>query len=75
MMIILARIFIYGKSPIESRSTMERVYRATLLVLYQLTLIVGILMMPLAMVTERLGIRIPVHRAVRRLGNAYEQTV
>ncbi|MFC7134538.1 MULTISPECIES: hypothetical protein [Salinibaculum] len=52
---------------------MERIHRATLLVLYQLTLVAGIALLPIAMVTERLGIRLPVHRVVRRLGNAYEQ--
>jgi hypothetical protein len=52
---------------------MERIYRATLLVLYQITLIAGIALLPLAMVTERLGLRLPIHRAVRRLGDAYER--
>jgi len=52
---------------------MERIYSATLLVLYQLTLLTGIMLMPVALVTERFGLRLPVHRAVRRLGNAYEQ--
>ena len=53
---------------------MERTYRALLLVLYQLTLLAGIALMPLALFTERLGLRIPIHRAITRLGNAYEQT-
>lgn len=52
---------------------MERIYRATLLVLYQLTLIAGIALMPVAMITDKLGVRLPIHRLVRRLGNAYEQ--
>ncbi|WP_302080024.1 hypothetical protein [Salinibaculum rarum] len=52
---------------------MTRISRAMLLALYQLTLLVGIALMPLALVTERLGIRLPVHRAVCRLGDAYEQ--
>jgi hypothetical protein len=52
---------------------MERVYRATLLVLYQLTLLVGIVMLPLAMVASRVGIRLPVHWAVERLGERYER--
>jgi len=55
---------------------MGRLYRFALLVLYQLTLLAGILLMPLALVTERFGLRLPIHRAVRRLGDAYErQTV
>jgi len=52
---------------------MERTYRATLLVLYQLTLLVGILAMPVAMVVRRVGLRVPLHRVVRRLGAKYEQ--
>ena len=52
---------------------MERIYRATLLVLYQLTLIAGIALMPVAMVTDKLGVRLPIHRALRRLGDAYER--
>jgi len=53
---------------------MERAYRATLLALYQLTLLVGILLMPLALVTERLGLRLPVDRALLGLKEAYERT-
>jgi hypothetical protein len=52
---------------------MERIHRATLLVLYQLALIAGIALLPVAMVTDRLGVRLPIHRAVRRLGDAYER--
>lgn len=53
---------------------MERAYRATLLALYQFTLLVGIVLMPLALVTERLGLRLPVDRAVLGLKEAYEDT-
>jgi hypothetical protein len=52
---------------------MQRLYRATLLALYQLTLFVGLAMLPVAMVTERLGLRFPIDRAIQRLGDAYEQ--
>lgn len=52
---------------------MERTYRAMLLALYQLTLLAGIALMPVALMTERLGFRLPIHRVVRRLGDAYEQ--
>ena len=53
---------------------MERAYRVTLLAMYQLTLLVGILLMPLALLTERLGLRLPVDRAVLGLKEAYERT-
>jgi hypothetical protein len=52
---------------------MERVYRATLLVLYQLTLLAGIVLMPVAMAARRAGLRLPIHRAVRRVGEQYDQ--
>lgn len=52
---------------------MERIYRALLLALYQLTLLLGIALMPVAMLARRVGVTLPVHRAVERLGNKYEQ--
>ncbi len=51
---------------------MERIYRATVLALYQLTLLMGILLLPVAVVTRRLGLRIPVDRAIDRLDDIYE---
>ena len=65
--------FIYTQSQRVGRSTMERVYRATLLVLYQLALLVGIVVMPVALVADRFGLGLPVHRAVKRLGEKYDQ--
>lgn len=52
---------------------MNRIYRATLLVLYQLTLLVGIAMMPLAMAVRKAGVTLPVHRPIERLGDAYDR--
>jgi hypothetical protein len=52
---------------------MGRIYRATLLALYQLTLLAGIALMPFALVARQVGLRLPVHRAVRRLGEKYER--
>jgi hypothetical protein len=51
---------------------MERIYRALVLAMYQLTLLMGILLLPVAVVTRRLGLRIPVDRAIERLNEAYE---
>ncbi len=57
-----------------SYRTMEvRLYSAALLALYQLTLLLGIVLLPVAMVTERLGLRLPVDRLVTELGSAYER--
>jgi hypothetical protein len=50
-----------------------RLYTATLFALYQLTLLLGIMLLPVAMVTERFGFRLPMDRAVSELNKAYDQ--
>lgn len=52
---------------------MERLHRVTLLVLYQLTLFAGILLLPVALVTQRLGFRLPLDRVITGLKESYEQ--
>jgi hypothetical protein len=52
---------------------MERLQRVTLFALYQLTLLAGIALLPLALVTRRAGIELPLDRAVTRTKDAYEQ--
>ena len=51
---------------------MERIYRAIVLALYQLTLLTGILLLPVAVLTRRFGLRIPVDRVIERLNEAYD---
>lgn len=51
----------------------QRLYRATLLVLYQLSIALGIALLPIALLTRRVGLPIPIHRVVQRLGAAYEK--
>ncbi|ELZ24400.1 hypothetical protein C475_12447 [Halosimplex carlsbadense 2-9-1] len=41
--------------------------------LYQLTLLAGILLLPLALVMRKAGITLPVHRAVSRANETYEE--
>jgi hypothetical protein len=50
-----------------------RAYTAALFVLYQLSLLAGIALLPVALLTRRFGVTPPVHRAVDRLGEAYER--
>ncbi|PSQ19078.1 hypothetical protein BRD00_02185 [Halobacteriales archaeon QS_8_69_26] len=52
----------------------ERLRHATLFVLYQLTVLVGIVAMPVALALGRFGLTPPVHRAVDSLGEALEET-
>jgi len=51
----------------------DRLYAATIFALYQLTLLAGIVLLPVAMVTERFGVPLPIDRAVEGLNEAYEQ--
>ena len=51
----------------------SQLYKTTLLGLYQLSLLLGIALFPVAIVTERFGIRLPIDRVVGRLGAAYER--
>jgi hypothetical protein len=51
----------------------SRLVRTTLFALYQLSLLIGIVMMPIALVTRQVGFTPPIHRLVARLGNAYER--
>jgi hypothetical protein len=51
-----------------------RLYTAALFALYQLTLLAGILMMPLALLTQRVGLRLPIDAAVATLNDAYERS-
>jgi hypothetical protein len=51
----------------------SRLYRTTLLALYQFSLAVGILLLPFALLARQAGFTPPVHRLVDRLGDAYER--
>jgi len=48
--------------------------RLIVLTLYQLSLVIGIVMFPLAVLTRKAGVPLPFHRVVSRLGEAYERT-
>lgn len=50
----------------------DSAYRAALFALYQFSIAVGIVLLPLALATSRVGLTLPVHRMVERLGSAYE---
>ncbi|GAB3687370.1 hypothetical protein GCM10028857_20380 [Salinarchaeum chitinilyticum] len=50
----------------------DRAHRATLFALYQLSIALGIVMLPVAMAANRVGLRFPFHRLVEGLGSKYE---
>ena len=43
-------------------------------VLYQLSLLAGIVLLPMALAMRKVGLELPVHRIIDRVGTAYEQT-
>ena len=47
-------------------------YRWTLFALYQLVVAVGIVLMPVAVATRKLGVTVPLHRLVETLADAYQ---
>lgn len=49
----------------------DAVQRASLFVLYQLSIAIGILLLPIALLARQGGITLPIHRVVDRLGKAY----
>jgi hypothetical protein len=52
----------------------HRVQRFALLAAYQLSIALGIVLLPIALAFRRFGVMLPVHRFVDRVGDAYEQT-
>lgn len=58
----------------DRRPMIERLYATTLFALYQMSVALGILLLPLALLTRRFGFTPPVHRLVGRLGAAYDAT-
>ena len=66
--------YLYRRFPLDDRGTMEsQLHKTTLLALYQLSLVLGIVLFPIAIITQRLGVRLPVERLVTGLNEAYEQ--
>lgn len=51
----------------------DRTTRLALLAAHQLTLVVGILMMPLALVARQAGLKLPLGSLVERTHRAYER--
>ena len=50
-----------------------RLYRAFVFALYQFSIVLGITLLPVALVAKRAGVPVPLGRLVERLGRAYER--
>jgi hypothetical protein len=48
-------------------------HELSLLALYQVTLVLGILLMPVALLARRAGVNLPIGRLVDSVGRAYER--
>lgn len=51
-----------------------RIASATLFALYQLSLLTGILLLPIAILARHVGVTLPIHRVIDGLHDAYEST-
>lgn len=49
-----------------------RVHRAAMFALYQLSVAAGILLLPFALLARQVGVTLPMHRVVDRVGDAYD---
>lgn len=49
----------------------SRLHRVTVAAAYQLSLLAGIVLMPIALVARQLGVPMPIDRVLRRLGEAW----
>jgi len=66
---------IYTTDGANRATEMSRtIRRGTLFALYQLTVFVGIALLPVAMMAQRLGVPLPVGRAVEGTKAAYESS-
>lgn len=65
----------YGSGLSPERGQMTTLLkRFALRTLYQSSVALGITLMPLALVMQRAGLRLPVHRLVNRFGEAYARS-
>jgi hypothetical protein len=47
-------------------------YRGAVFALYQFSVLLGIMLLPVALAARQVGVTLPVHKVIDRLGAAYE---
>lgn len=62
-----------GMSSERAEAMTTRATRGLLFATYQLTVLLGVLFMPVALLVRRLGVPVPLDRVVSRLGDAVEE--
>jgi hypothetical protein len=68
------RKFIYLDGPRTATQMFDSLYRAGAFATYQLTLVLGIALMPLALLARQLGVSVPLGSLVAATGRAYDRT-
>lgn len=66
-------VYVLGVVSSGAHIMIDRLSRAFLFGAYQLTIALGIILLPIALLIGRLGITLPVHRVVKSLGDALER--
>lgn len=74
MSLLGRKIFIFPSLMERAHPMKPKPYRTTLFVLYQLSIAAGIALLPFALAVRRFGVALPVHRVVKTLEAAYEQS-
>ena len=64
-------LYVGGVSAARYTLMIDLLQRATLLALYQASIVFGILLLPVALLARRGGVTLPIGRVVERLGRAY----
>ncbi len=49
--------------------------RMTLFALYQMSVLTGILLLPVAVMARRVGVPFPMHRIMEFISNAYDESI
>lgn len=64
----------HSNRPTSSYPMASRASHAVLALLYNISLLAGLVALPAALVTRQLGVPVPLHRVLDRLTRAYERS-
>jgi len=67
-----ANFYIRVPTWIWSKAMETRLLQFGVFALYQLSVLLGIVLLPIALLAQRMGVRVPLDRVLERLDEAYE---
>lgn len=73
-LIMGGKIYILERLGERYTAMRTRLQRTLVFVLYQISLLAGITLLPVALLVRQVGLTLPVHRVVDRLESTYEHT-